>query len=158
MLTIPASAQTADAIYQRACGPKDVKFDVQQIKGQMTSAPEPGKARVFFILNAVDEPYTIIVGLDGKWVGAFKKDSYLFVSVAPGEHRACVNWQGSSKRDATLVHFIAKAGEVRYYLVRTIATGTGPAARDNMEFEPADRDEALYLIASDPQSIAMPKP
>lgn len=75
VLTIPlsASAQTADAIYQRACGPQDVLFDVQQVKTQPAAAPEPGKALVYFIQDAYGEVYTTRVGLDGAWVGAFKK-------------------------------------------------------------------------------------
>jgi len=34
----------------------------------------------------------------------------------------------------------------------------GPYAVATMEFGPADRDEARYLIASDPQSVATPAP
>lgn len=36
---------------------------------------------------------TVKVGVDGAWVGAMHGNSYIFFSVSPGEHHACVNRQ-----------------------------------------------------------------
>jgi hypothetical protein len=153
-MSLSASAQTADAIYQRACGPKDASFDVQQIKGQPSAAPEPGKALVYFIQDAYGEMYTTRVGLDGAWVGAFKKSWYVSISVAPGEHHACVSWQNVKSRRPRFLDFTAEAGKSYYYLVHSI---TGQYSSDILEIGPVDHDEALFLIASDPQSAAKPK-
>jgi hypothetical protein len=154
VMSIPAVGQSADATYQQACGPKDAKFAVEKVKGQSPTAPKPGKALVYFIQKETDPIFTTRVGLDGAWAGVLQHDSYIFVSVAPGEHHACMATQDRTNPGAELVHFTAEAGKVYYYLVRGIVGG-GFAT---MEFGPADRDEALYLIASDPQSVATPKP
>jgi hypothetical protein len=154
-VSIPVTAQNADAIYQRACGSKDALFNVQEVKGRPPSAPEPGKARVYFIQDQIGYGYTARVGLDGAWAGAFKKSSSISLSVAPGEHHACVSWQDMKSRRPHFVHFNAEAGKAYYYLVRCFgASGNIPT----MAFRVADRDDALYLIASDPKSVATPKP
>ena len=89
-----ANAQTADAIYKQACGPKDASFDVEQVLDvEPSAAPEPGKALVYFIQKESGRAYfTTMVGLDGSWVGVIH-DSNFFVSVVPGEHHACAATQ-----------------------------------------------------------------
>ena len=86
--------------------------------------------------------------------GVLQHDSYSSSPPSPpGEHHACVATQDKKHPGPELVHFTAEAGKVYYYLVRGIV-GADVAT---MEFAPADRDEALYLIASDLQSVATPK-
>ena len=160
-ISIPAAAQSADAIYQQACGPKDAEFIVEQVKMQLPMTPEPGKALVYFIQKEYAKRFTTRIGLDGAWVGVIKGNSYLALPLAPGEHRACVNLQhpGIPKENDEFLHITTEAGKVYYYLVRSINTSTGSGAgADILELSPADRDEALYLIASDLQSVAKPKP
>jgi hypothetical protein len=154
-LSVSAAAQTADAIYKQACGPLDAKFVVEQAKGQPPMAPEPGKALVYFIQKESGSPFTTRVGLDGAWLGVLQNDSYIFASVAPGEHHACAATLNRKHPEAELVGFTVEAGKTYYYLLR--GTG-GPYAIATMELGPADRDEARYLIASDPQSKATPAP
>jgi hypothetical protein len=153
-----ATAQTADAIYKQACGPKEAAFDVQQVIRQPPTALEPGKALVYFIQKENDPIFITRVGLDGAWVGVIQHDSYIFAYVAPGEHHACAATQDRKHPGPELVHFTAEAGKVYYYFVRGIAGGGEYGGFATMEFGPADRDEALYLIASDLQSVAQPKP
>jgi len=148
-----ASAQTADAIYQRACGPKDIRFVVEQVKGHPPTAPQPGKALVYFIQKESAPIFITRVGLDGTWLGVMLHNSYIFASVEPGEHHACAATQDRKNPGGELVHFTAEAGKTYYYLVRGIG---GDFA--TMEFGPVDSDEALFLIASDPQSIAKLRP
>jgi hypothetical protein len=152
-LSVSATAQSADAIYKRACGPKDASFEVEQIKGQPPAAPEPGKALVYFIQKESGPYFTTRVGLDGSWVGVIQHNSYIFVSVAPGEHHVCAATQDHKHPGPELIHFTAKAGDVYYYLVRGIAENTG----FSMVFSGADHDEAQFLIASDTMSISKPK-
>lgn len=156
-ISLSANAQTADAIYQRACGPKDASFDVQLVKGQPPAAPEPGKALVYFIQKAPGSFFTTRVGLDGAWVGVIQHNSYIFALVAPGEHHACAASLNRKHLEAELVHFTAEAGKTYYFLVYGIEPST-QGAFSAMEFFPPDSDEALALIASDPQSTATPKP
>ena len=156
--SMSATAQTADAIYRQACGPLNAKFDVEQVQGQPPKAPEPGKALVYFTQKEAGPYFTTRIGLDGAWVGVLQHDSYIFVSVAPGEHHACAATQDRKHPGPELVHFTAEAGKVYYYIVRGIAASGGYGGFATMVFGAADRDEALFLIASDPQSVAKPKP
>ena len=151
------TAQTTDAIYQGACGPKEAQFVVEQVKGQPPAAPEPGKALVYFIQKASIPLFITRVGLDCAWVGVILHDSYIVVSVLPGEHHACAATQDRKRPGPELVHFTAEAGKTYYYLVRGIAADVSYSGSAMMIFDAVDRDEALYLIASDPMSVAKPK-
>jgi hypothetical protein len=157
VLCASAAAQTADAIYRQACGPLNAKFVVEQAKGQPPAAPEPGKALVYFIQKESGPYFTTRLGLDGAWVGVIQHASYIFVSVAPGAHHACAATLNRKRPEAEFVHFTVEAGKTYYFLVRGTAAnsaeGGGFAA---MVFGAADRDEALFLIASYPQSVAKP--
>jgi hypothetical protein len=152
-MSIPAAAQSADAIFRQACGPLDARFDVEQVKGQPPAAPEPGKALVYFIQKDSGFPFTTRVGLDGAWAGVLQRDSYIFFSVVPGEHHACAATLNRKRQEADFVDFTTEAGKTYYYLVRSILDGS-----DIRELGPADRSEALFLIASDPLSVAKPNP
>jgi hypothetical protein len=107
-MSIPAAAQSADAIYQQACGPKEALFDVKQVKKPEPAAtPASGKALVYFIQ---DEDlglgfFTTRIGLDGAWVGALRKPSFVSISVAPGEHHACASWQDLKSQRPLFLHW-----------------------------------------------------
>ena len=152
---VSATAQTADAIYKQACGPKEAAFTVELVKGQPPAAPEPGKALVYFIQKETGTYFTTRVGLDGVWVGVIQHDSYIFASVAPGEHHACAATLNRKHLEAELIHFTVEAGNIYYYLVRGTAGIYGGFGA--MEFGPPDSDEALALIASDPQTVSKPE-
>lgn len=109
MMSLSVSAQTADAIYQRACGPKAASFNVQVAAGQPPTSPEPGKALVFFIQKQSGTVFTTRVGLNGAWVGVLQQDSYFAVSVAPGEQHACAATLNRNRLEAELVHFTVEA-------------------------------------------------
>jgi hypothetical protein len=154
---LSATAQSADALYQRACGPQSASFDVQLVKGKNPAAPEPGKALVYFIQTG--HSFTTRIGLDGSWAGVLLHNSYFFASLVPGEHHACAATLNRRHLEAELLHFNAEAGKSYFFRVRGLIQGgdkvPGPPA---MEFAPSDSDEALALIASDQQSAATPKP
>lgn len=153
-LSVGAAAQSADALYQQACGPKAAEFDVQLVKSQPPAAPEPGKALVYFIQRENYPLFITRVGLDGAWVGVLQHESWIPISISPGEHHACAASQDRKHPGPELLHFTAEAGKTYYLLVRGIAGNVGGLY--SMEIGPADRDEALYLIAADPQSVAKP--
>ena len=156
-ISASAIAQTAEAIARQACGPKQAAFEVQLNEGKPPAVPEPGKALVYFIQKETGAPFTTRVGVDGAWIGVVQRNSYIFASVAPGEHHVCAATQNRKHFEAELVHFTAEVGKTYYYLVRGIAGGGDVGVFNSMEFGPADSDEARFLIASDPQSVATPK-
>jgi hypothetical protein len=91
------------------CGADQAKFEVKrEAQSHPTGAPEPGKALVYvFGDSELDNTAIRIgalntrVGVDGEWVGAYGSKSYMYFSVAPGEHRLCTSQQSSlkSRRD-----------------------------------------------------------
>jgi hypothetical protein len=153
-----ASAQSADAIYQQACGPKNASFHVQHVEGKPPAEPEPGKALVYFLQKQSGINFMTRIGLDGAWAGVVQGDSYIYASVEPGEHHACAATMGRKQPLVELVHFAAEAGKVYYYLVRGTAVDAKYGTFFSMPITPVDRDEALYLIASNPTTTATPKP
>ncbi len=158
IVSLSASAQTADAIYHRACGPKDTSFQVHHVKGNPPAQPEPRKALVFFLQTQSGMNFMTRIGLDGAWNGVIQGNSYIVASVAPGEHHVCAATMGRKHPLAEFIHFTAEPDKVYYYLVRGTATNGKYSGFFSMPIGPVDRDEALYLIASDPITTATPKP
>lgn len=155
-----ASAQNADAIYLRACGPKDTELSAQPVSTGEPQLPQPGKALVYFVQDesGTRAHLTSRVGLDGSWVGALERNSYFSVAVTPGKHHACVAMTNRKHPNAQLIQFTVKPGDVKYYRVRAIVGGEELGSFAVILFGPVDKDETRYLIASDPQIIATPKP
>lgn len=130
----------------------DVQFDVHPAESHPLAQPDPGKSLVYVIevfdraANQLSRP-TLRIGLDGKWTGAVKGDSYLALSVDPGEHHLCTNWQSRLKQFSTKAAFLglnAEAGKIYYIRARIIEGGSDFA----LDFAPVDADEGKYLIAT----------
>jgi len=146
-LAAPVTAQVAPG-----CGPANVKFEVTITKtSNPLPAPEPGKALVVFVQDsgtkyAEGTPLTQF-GIDGAWVGAAQGDAYFSVSVAPGEHHLCSNWQAKlvrvgDPRATAALHFTADAGHTYFF-------GTKYVVQNGLIwFDPLDNDEAKLLVAS----------
>jgi hypothetical protein len=156
-------AQTPSAASTPACGPESISFDVTTEKSQpVPTQPDPAKALVYFIQD--DGPLgnhqhaTVRIGLDGKWVGAYKHNSYFSVSVEPGEHHVCANEQPYLPGLVALAHFTAERGEIYYFRTQLMSgiTTLYPTP-PHLDFDRPDSDEAKYLIASFPVSVSQPR-
>jgi hypothetical protein len=158
-----AFAQAPPAASPAACGPEKISFDVKTEKSQSAPAlPDPGKALVYFIQDNGPEGNhqhaTLRVGLDGAWVGAYKHNSYLSVSVEPGERHVCVRVQPYGPELVALAHFTAEPGKVYYFRTQfeagmTTLYPTPP----HLDLDQPDTDQAKYLITSYPVSVSQPK-
>ena len=100
LLPLSVFAQNQSAPVDAACGPQNVTFKAQQGAAPLAPAlPETGKALVYFIHDDGQygdyQHFTLKIGLDGAWVGAYKNNSVFTVSVLPGEHHLCANVQSS---------------------------------------------------------------
>ncbi len=98
-------AQTATA---DACGDLNLNMAVKLSREhEIAAQPEPDKAKIYFIQDSGmwGRPTTKI-GIDGKWVGANKKESHFSITVDPGVHHLCVTIQSSLSRhrDVELTH------------------------------------------------------
>lgn len=107
-----------------ACGDDNIKFDVKTEKSKTPPAPPAaGKAQIVLIENEnfAFAPFmhiTVRFGMDGAWVGADNGNSYFALTVDPGVHHLCANWQsvlGAYKKDVDLTSFIAEAGKIYYF-------------------------------------------
>ena len=161
-----AQDQSAIASVEAACGPKEVQFDTETAQNQPLSQPEAGKSLVYVVevfdkvVGQISRP-TLRVGLDGKWVGADKGNSYLSVSVDPGEHHLCTRWQSHWRRysnEAAFAGFTADSGKIYYFRARIAELGgSGGASNFSLDLEPLNPDEGKYLVASSAFSVSHPK-
>jgi hypothetical protein len=102
---------------------------------------------------------TTRVGMDGAWMGANKGDSYFTLSVPPGEHHLCVDWQanfGPTKEKYSLLSFTAEAGGVYYFQAKV--TVISEAAERSLILTRLSEDEGKYRVKASPFSIATHRP
>jgi hypothetical protein len=116
-----------------SCGDDKVRFDVKTQKEPLPPPPpDAGKAQFVFIetMDKGDKYHhcvgcdaTTRVGLDGAWVGADHGDSYFTLSVDPGQHSVCANWQSITAQvdsQAGVVNVNAEAGKVYYFQIAVV--------------------------------------
>lgn len=161
-----AQDQSALASAQSACGPAEVQFDTKTAKNEVPTQPEAGKSLVYVVevfdkvVGEIGHP-TLRVGVDGKWAGADKDNSYLSFAVDPGEHHLCTNWQSSKKRpskEAAFTSFTADSGKTYYFRARiTEHGGSVNASNFSLDLEPVNGDEGRYLVASSAVAVSQPK-
>jgi hypothetical protein len=125
-------------------------FEVKTENGEHAAQPVAGKALVYFMQD--DTKYfehprpTTRLAVDGAWVGATHSDSYFYVSVEPGEHHLCANWQGGGLQPVVAVaaaHFTAKAGHSYYFRAQNSSVKDG---EKTIEFARVDSDEGQLLV------------
>ena len=162
---VPAVQAKAKTILPDSCGDDDTRFDVKLLKEQTPlPPPDAGKAQIVFI-ETVDTNGSFFttpstrIGMDGKWVGANRGNSYFVVSVDPGVHHVCANWQSDTDNEARQVgmeKFTAEAGKTYYYQVmmkrKRSFIGGGPGGGGgtitdkSFVFSQLDDDEGSYRV------------
>lgn len=142
---------------QPACGPADTRFEIQtsRVHGETNSMVEPDKAKVYvigwFFAKPPFAPAIVVrIGLDGSWVGAIRKNSYLAFSVTPGEHHLCMEGPKKKQGSVALTSFTADAGK-RYYFRAHFAYHTA------VDLKQIDPDEGNFLVSSAASSTSRPK-
>jgi hypothetical protein len=158
-----AQAQAQDAtsasFAAAGCGSNEVQFEVKTDKKQHPQPqPEPGKAMVYVYEDdasafCIGGCITTRVGVDGAWVGANQGRSYLFFSVAPGDHRVCSAWQSSLKGRSQIsaaVTLTVEAGKV--YYIRTTLIG-----KDGFKLKLIDSANGPLQILPFAYSTSQPK-
>jgi hypothetical protein len=155
-LASTAFAQNASTITAVAsgCGTVDIKFDVKTEKSQHPAAqPEPGKAVIYFVEDDTQfqsRPLPITrIGLDGTWVGANHGNSYFYLTVEPGEHHLCANWQSfvgfGARHQSAAAHFTTEAGQSYYFTVKN--TWLREVMIMKIALEPLDSDKGQLLAS-----------
>jgi len=156
------------------CGPDETKFEVKrEAHSHPTGSQEPGKALVYvFGDSELDNTAIRIgalntrVGVDGEWVGAYGSKSYMYFSVAPGEHRLCTSQQSSIKsrraNTASATTFTAVEGKVYYFRTQpspasvAASTATG-VPNGEVELVALDPAQARLMIPKWAYSTSQPK-
>jgi Protein of unknown function (DUF2846) len=157
LFAAPLFSQTQLASALAACGESTVSMAVNlDDKQHALAQPETGKALIYFIQD-IGQAGTLAypttkIGIDGKWVGANKKNSWFAVAVDPGEHHLCAEIQSSFVApEAELAHLTAEAGKVYYFRTRIIFA---ERTAEYFSLAPVDSDEANFQIAAYPQATA----
>lgn len=165
LITVGLVYTSAVAQEQTACGPLDMRFNTQASGDHPSEHPSPGKALVYVVEDFRKAPGelgnpTIRIGLDGKWIGAVRANSYLSFEVDPGERHLCASWQSHLKRLsklASFAHFSSEADKTYYFRARITYSSYGAgAANMNLDLEPVDPDEGKFLIATNSMSQSRP--
>jgi len=165
LLAGSASGQKQPVSLPSSCGVKETSFDVKLDNTKHSLAqPGPGKALIYFIqqagsrLNQINwRVPTVLLGIDGAWVGAYNESAWFAMEIAPGEHHVCTLMQGQMglliRDQVETADFVAEANHVYYFRTREIAaTNT-----EYLFLDAVDRDQALYRIASYPRSVSKQK-
>jgi opacity protein-like surface antigen len=138
MLAALPLAQARAADLPAACGPMDVKFQVNKDKTKHEPAePEPGKALVYFFQDTGKAR----IGIDGAWAGANVSHSYFSIAVEPGEHHLCAKVE-LPDNPMELAHFTAEPGGHYFFRGRVVVTEVGRY----LLFGTVDNDEAQQLL------------
>jgi hypothetical protein len=153
------SAQCLAAPLPSSCGDANAALNVSTHKGHPDATVlAPGAARVVFVEQADKNtlPVTTRVGLDGKWIGGDKGNSYFESMIQPGEHHVCTDWQLAHryiKDQPAFDEFTAEAGKTYYFLVRvTWTANVSPVQVTRYDGDMAlvlsklNEDEGQYLV------------
>jgi Protein of unknown function (DUF2846) len=161
---LPASAafaqdQAAAARTAAGCGPSQTQFDVKLDDAlHVLAQPEGGKAIVYVFEDDFTGP-TMRIGVDGAWMGATTAKSFLYFTLAPGEHSVCTEWQSNvfkktSERVGGAKSLTVEAGKV-YYLRMTFEEVTKASGRIKLDL--TDNAEGQFLLSSSALSNSHPK-
>ena len=161
-----AVAQTppVDQATAPGCGKVEIKFDVKTDASQHPfPKPDPGKALIFVLqddTNFLSRPRpTTRFSLDGTWMGATHSSSYFYITIDPGEHHLCAEWQSfvgvTTGQTSAAAGFTAAPGGSYFFVVRNHAREENIPA--GMKLRPLDPDEAQLLMSKYAISISRAK-
>lgn len=144
-----------------ACGSDAVSFKVKvaeatkkQPMPPALEAPEAGKAQIVFV-ELVDSSGIFVTtpttrfGVDGQWVGADRGGSYFALTVTPGEHHLCANWQSEDKWESSQVGMApltAEAGKVYYFAAKIVRNNYNHGTTASFDFVELNDDEGKYRV------------
>ncbi|MFY9906076.1 MAG: hypothetical protein WBX02_13185 [Terriglobales bacterium] len=174
LVLIAASACAQDgaavAAAEAACGPREVNFEVKpDTTHHPVPAPDSGKALIYVVEDlgqcpdcgqgtglgqiATDVSGALTkVGMDGAWVGANQGNTYFFLSVEPGDHHLCMNWQSrmsERSRAFAMANLTAEAGKTYYFRARVF-----PGEHDySFDLDLVNSDQGKFLVASSSYSV-----
>lgn len=146
------------------CGTANTKFDVESNSSKHPFAkPDSAKALIYFLQD--DKEFesrprpTTRFGLDGTWIGATQSNSYFYISVEPGEHHLCGEWQSfvafGVAHKSGAARFTAAAGETYFFIVRD--RYVEKVVPPGMSLASVDPDEAQLLMSKFAFSTSRPR-
>jgi hypothetical protein len=138
-----------------SCGPDDIHFEAHASKHQSDTMADSGKVRLY-VIQIIRTPFympespTIRVGVDGRWIGATRGNSYVSASLDAGEHHLCVQWQSSLKSRSGKRAFASFNGQPGALYFRSLFIKRGHI----LKLERVDPNEGRGLLLSSPASIS----
>ncbi len=150
-----------------ACGQPATAFTVKVDASRPTAQVESGKALVYVI---EDQRYKVVkdvslrVGMDGKWMGATRGESYIVFASDPGDHHLCADWISDfvpGGRLVSLAKLSVQAGETYCFRARTSGSPSSDRSSSRMlptlDLNLVDADEGQLLVAGAAFSDSHPK-
>lgn len=140
-----------------SCGPQSTTVSVQTKKERKKLAAIPaGKARLVFVqqLGVCPGCGVVRIGLDGKWVGANKGNSWFDVVVPAGEHHVCGFWNFSHtglENRVRLTELDAKAGQTYYFETSAL---TAQYEVNRLRLTSIPRNEGAFLVLRSKVSLS----
>ena len=170
MLAVVLAASTALAAdnptVDSACGAAGAKFDVHLVQYPSVPPKPQADSALVYVIQVQAVPVCLVgcietarIGLDGKWLGANRFDSWLYFQIKPGEHHLCAALQGkkgglADPNRISLTGLTAEAGAAYYFIARVTHTAyLGPS----IDLHLANRDEGAFLVRSYYPSSSQPK-
>jgi hypothetical protein len=151
-----AQDSAAAALAAAGCGSQDIKFDAKSDrKAHPIATPDPDKAVVYVIGDTFNDNAAVHVGIpptrigvDGAWVAANARKSYVFFQVDHGDHRLCTDSQviinSAQTKTTAATSFTAVAGQS--YFFRTI-TPVHATSSEEVKLVLVDPAEGTLIIA-----------
>jgi hypothetical protein len=140
-----------------ACGQPATTFTVKLDDSRPNVQAEAGKALIYVIEDQrfkVVRDVTLRIGIDGKWLGATRGDSYIFLSVDPGDHHLCAEWTSEFIPGGhlfSLAKISAEPGETYYFRARTSGSASNDQSSSRMlptlDLNLVDTDAGQLLVA-----------
>jgi hypothetical protein len=161
-ITLAFAKRSSAATLPDACGDDKTTFDVKVQKDQPAPAlPDAVNAQIVFIEKfdnvglCVGCEVTTRVGVDGKWVGADRGNSYFSYTVTPAEHHLCVNWQGVQGHGPA--SFKAEPGKVYYFAINVKIRQDQSGMEQHLDLAALNESEGKYLVKNSALAAATPK-
>jgi hypothetical protein len=163
-LLLGSAGHALAATLPDSCGDDKITYQVKTEKGKtVPPVPAEGKAEIIFIEreNQMVTPFhyaTVRLGMDGAWVGANYDNSYFAVSVAPGTHHLCANWQSTLqkvKNTTDVTSFTAQPGKVYYLAAQLTVSGGGEGGpTTTFSLSQVNEDKGNWWLKTSKHSIS----
>jgi hypothetical protein len=159
MLLFPALPAIAQNL-PPSCGPRKQTFSVKLTQEPHSLTPPKPRMAMLVFINSESNCWgciTVYIGLDGKWIGGNKGNSWFAMNVPVGRRHICayVRTLGYPLRNQVLLTELRPvAGETYFFTTEVFNTAAVPFALGLRSVSP---DEGKFLVSQSAHASWAPK-